>query len=164
MVVSVLIEPSSNTSPAAQMFPTVQDLQNRKVIAIETYCNIDFDKDPNNPGIDVLSVPVFNRAFLTLYTSASGDGTNISGKGGKKEPGLMYNMIPLSSIRRVQNNDFSLSPLASFSKEIFRIRPTFLSLNKCKIELPTSITMQAPQSAVFVFHYLDEGDDGTMWM
>lgn len=164
LVISVLVEPSNGSTLAAYIFPTQQELQNRKIIAIESYVNTDIDKDPMNPGVDVLTVPVFNRAFLTLYTSATGQMSKVTGTGGKQEPGLFYDKLPLCSLRRVQNITVGVTPQASYVKSIFRIRPTELAFNKCKVEFPTTIAIAGAMSAVFTFHYLDEGDDGKMWI
>jgi hypothetical protein len=160
-MVSVLVTPTAGSSPASAIFPTVQELQDRKVVAIEAYCGIDITSDPNNPGIPVLDTTIFPLAFLTLYTSAV---PNKSFFNKFQESGDFYSKVALASMRRVNNNDTTLTPLPSFTNDIFMIRPTELAFNKCKVEFPTGVAMASPQSAVFLFHYLDKGDDGTSWM
>lgn len=162
LVVSVLLNPSGGNTLASTIFPTQQELQNRKIIAIETFCNLDIQNDPLNPGIGVVPYAIFRNAFLTLYTSMPP--TNPAAKPSMQQPGLFYDKVPFASLRRVQNNDTSLTPLPSFSRDIFRIRPTELAFNKCKIEFPTSVTQAAQYSAVFVFHYLDIDDTGAAYM
>lgn len=160
-IISVPITPSSGSTPSSTIFPTQQDLQNRKIIAIETFCALDIDFDPENSGASVLSTVLFTNGFLTLYTSAIKSKTSINKK---QEPGLFYDKLPLVKLRNIQNNDTNLTPLPSNGFELFCIRPTELAFNKCKVEFPTGIAMPAAESAVFGFHYLDEGDDGIWWM
>lgn len=161
LIVSVVLTPSSGNTLAATIFPTQQELQGRKIIAIETFADIDIENDPLNPDTPVIDATIFKNAFLTLYTSMPP--TN-AGSGGTQQPGLFYDKIPFASLRRAQNNDTALTPLPSFAKDIFRIRPTELAFNKCKIEIPTPQTLSTPKSCVFVFHYLDLNDPGTKWM
>lgn len=159
-VVSVLINPSSNLTPGGVTFPTQQDLENRKIVAIEAYSVRDIPFDPLNPGTPVLPDTAFVQAFLTLYTSAVNNKTNFSSR---QEPGLFYDKYPLVSMRRTQNN-VAAGSYPSFVQDIFLIRPTELAFNKCKIEFPNPVALATTASAVFVFHYLDKGDDGVAWM
>ncbi len=160
-IISIPITPSGGSTPASTPIPTQQDLQDRKIIAIESYCSIDIDFDPENSGVDVLTPALFSNCFLTLYTSAV---KNKAVKGDKQEPGLFYEKIPFPRMRCVQNNDTTLTPLVSNAFAPFLIRPTELAFNKCKIEFPTGITMGQKYSAVLMVHYLDLGDDGAWWM
>jgi hypothetical protein len=154
---SVLMNPSNSLTQAAYPFPTIEDLLNRKIIGIEVFCDIDVPFDPNNSGVPVVDVNMFKGAFLTLYTS-SNPGTNVPGS--TQQPGLFYDKLPFSSLRRVRNANTSVS----YSDELFLIRPTFLVLNKSKVEFPTPVTLTSPQSALVQVHYLDENDMGTKYM
>ena len=159
--VSVLINPSGGNSVASTLFPTQQDLQDRKIVAIEAFSVLDMSFDPLNSGQPVLSVPVFNAAFLTLYTSAV---PNPSYGNANQQAGDFYDKLPLSSMRRVQNYTTAVTQNSNLSSGLFLIRPTELAFNKCKVEFPTTVAMANSMSAVFVFHYLDKGDDGIFWM
>lgn len=160
--VSVKLTPSGGTTKESWTFPTQEELANRKIIAIETFSDVDMTDDPENSGRFPPTTALFNKLFLTLYTSsvpASNDA------GSTQQPGLFYDRIAFSSLRRVQNNDFNLSPIPSFSKEIFRIRPTFLVFTKCKVQCPgPPLAIADTFSGVFTFHYLDIDDDGAGWM
>lgn len=158
---SVLITPSGGNSVASTTFPTQQDLENRKIVAVEAFSANDMTYDPLNSGTPILTTPVFNAAFLTLYVSAVKNPNNFSRF---QQPGLFYDKIPFSSLRRVQNYTTGTAQNSNLTSGIFMIRPTEMSFNKCKVELPTTVAMANEMSAVFVFHYLDIGDDGTDWM
>lgn len=162
--ISVLITPSSGNTQATYKFDTQEDLQDRKVIAIEAYCGVvDLIYDPNNSGVLVMPQAVFAQAFLTLYTSAVSDSVpDSTGKTKKKtqEPGLFYDRIPLPSLRSVANQDTNLTPLPSGRDYIYQIRATELAFNKCKIEFPTPVAIGQTYAAVFTFHYLDKGVTG----
>lgn len=160
-VLSVLITPSGATSTASTTFPTQQDLENRKIIAIQAYMDQDITNDPLNPSTVVMTSAVFSNAFLTLYTAAV---RNDSAFTAHQQPGLFYDKIPFPQLRNVFNNNTSGAVTSSYSPTLFLIRPTELSFNKCKVEFPTPVAMASPMSAVFVFHYLDKGDDGSAWM
>lgn len=154
--VSVIISPSSGTTKAFYQFPTQEDLQDRKIVAIEAYCGVvDIINDPNNASNLVIPQAVFANAFLTLYTSAVTDA--LPGKKKTQEPGLFYDRIPLASLRRVNNYDVAQTPLPSNSNGIFLIRATELAFNKCKVEFPTPVSISQSYGAVFTFHYLDKG-------
>lgn len=166
-VIGVLLTPSGGTTSASYTFPTQQELQDRKIVAIEAYVGIsasnagDILNDPTNPGIACLTPLLFQNAFLTLYTAAVKNQTVFARH---QEAGLFYDKIPFASLRRVQNGFQVALPSASFVRSIFMIRPTELTFNKCKVEFPTPVVLAEVQSAVFVFHYLDKGDDGSQWM
>ena len=159
--ISVPITPSNNMTQNSYIFPTQQELQNRRIVAIEALSAVDIATDPLNSGYTAMPTSVFNASFLSLYTSIK---SQVPGGTGRQQTGLFYDKIPMSVLRNVQNNDTSLSPLPSFSKEIFLIRPTELAFNKCKVEFPTAVAVSDKVSAVFTFHYLDEGDPGDEWM
>lgn len=168
-IISVLITPSNNATSSSYIFPTQQELQDRKIVAIEAYCggtathnSADILNDPLNPAISVLSDLLFQNGFLTLYTSAVRNDTAFAKH---QESGLFYDKIPLCRLRPVQSGFVAQVPAASTARgSIFMIRPTELSFNKCKVEFPTPVAMDGQYSAVFVFHYLDKGDDGSQWM
>lgn len=161
LMLSVPITPSAGFTLSSSIFQPQQELQNRKIIAIEAYCDLDIEFDPLNPNTPVLPYAAFRNAYLTLYTSLPPVN---AGSGGLQQPGLFYDKIPLVSLRRVQNNDTALTPLPSFAQDIFRIRPTNLAFQKCKVEFPTPISLAEVSSAIFMFHYLDLGDSGEKWM
>lgn len=160
-MVSVLINPSGGFSPASVTFPTQQDLENRKIVAISAYSVDDMTNDPNNPGVATMTAAVFKQSFLTLYTAAVRN-RNVFTQ--HQEPGLFYDKIPLSQLRNVWNNDTATATRSSGSPNLFLIRPTEITFNKTKIEFPTPVAMANPMSAVLMFHYLDKGDDGTFWL
>ena len=158
-IISVQINPSGGNTPASVTFPTQEDLINRKIVSIECFSVLEMPLDPLNPGVVNLSQPVFQGGFLTLYTSAVKNPNNFSKD---QEPGLFYEKVPLVALRRI------FTPLATSSQgsvyERFIIRPTEINFNKTKVEFPNTIAMANPMSAIFMFTYLDMGDDGTNFM
>lgn len=167
-LISVLVTPSNNTTQASYTFPSQQDLQDRKIVAIEAFTSgtdahngADILNDPLNPGNLCLTDLLFQNCFLTLYTSAV---RNVSFTE-HQDAGLFYDKIPLSRLRPVQSGFVGQTPAASTSRgAIFMIRPTEIAWTKSKVEFPTTVALTASQSAVFMVHYLDKGDDGVQWM
>jgi hypothetical protein len=160
-LISVLITASGGTTVSSYTFPTQQDLENHKIIAIESFCADDMGLDPLNPAVPVLTSAIFNNAFLTLYTAPVKTKNTMTQK---QEAGLFYDKIPLIRLRNVENNNTSGSVTASGSRELFLIRPTELTFNKTKVEFPNNQAIANTFSAVFLFHYLDKYDDGDYYM
>lgn len=152
-IVSVELTPTGGNTNTSYKFPTPEELFDHLIVAVEVFADVDMAFDPNNSGNTPPSTPIFNAAFLTLYTSSV---PAIKDEASTQQPGLWYDKVPFSSMRRVQNNDITLTPLPSFSKDLFRIRPTFLVFNKCKVEFPTGVAIGNNVSAVVMFHYLDK--------
>jgi hypothetical protein len=160
--VSVLLTPSSNNTMASYTFPTQQDLENRKIVAIEAFCGgVDVLYDPLNSGVQVMGIDLFQSAFLTLYTAAV---TNPLMNGGQQQAGLFYDKIPLPRLRMVQNSYAQALPAPSNSGGPFIIRPTEISFTKSKVEFPTNVPLTTQKTATFLFHYLDLGDNGDWWL
>lgn len=154
LAIECVITPSGGFTKTLNPFSNQQQLVNKKVIAIETYYNIDIANSPVTSGNPIIGQDLFVGAYLSLYTSTMKD----------QRPGLFYDLIPFPSLRRVQNNDTAATPLGSFSTDLFRIRPTELSWEKCSVVFPTAIAAGRVFSAVFNVYYLDEGDAGTNYM
>jgi hypothetical protein len=160
-MVTVLINPSNGNTPASQIFQPEQELQDRKIIAIESFTNADVAFDPLNTGTPIMPIASAQYWFLTLYTSGVKNQLMFSQK---QEAGLFYDKIPYGKLRAVSANDTAATG-SSFSRNgLFIIRPTELAFNKCKVEAPTSAAQGAAYSACFGFHYLDKDDDGLWWM
>ncbi len=161
MGISVEITASNGSTPAVTPFPTQEDLQDCKIVAVEAFSAVDMPYDPLNSGIPILSVPLFNACYLSIYTSAV-KGNQPWNK--NQQPGLFYDYIPLNVMRPVINYTGFIQQPSNMVSGKFLIRPTELAFNKCKIQFPTPVAMTSTYSAFFVFHYLDKGDDGVSWM
>ena len=141
---------------SSTVFPAQDELINRRIVAIETWCDTDAATDPINTDQICMPPSVFNAAYLTLYRSNNVGGSKRDGK----EPGLYYDKLPLYKLRTAINYNSAINPQASCVNGIFIIDPTCLNWVKCKVEFPTNVACAANVSACFTVHYLDEGDDG----
>lgn len=155
------IIPSGGTTQQKNPFGTQQQLQNRKIIAIETFSSQDVQNSPITTANPVIPPAVFNNAFLTLYTAAIPAGANGQGK---QAEGLYFDQLPMSMFRRMYNNDTTSSAVTSGGGELFRIRPTEMSWTKCYISIPTPVPIAQTYSMLLLVHYLDINDPGTEYM
>jgi hypothetical protein len=158
--ISVKITASGGFTAASYEFPTQQDLQNRKIIAIESFCDLDFTFDPNNSAVRTLPVLLFNQAFLSVYNSAVRN-PNMAAR--TQQAGLFYDKIPLCKMRTM-NNYIGAIGGPSNANDIFIIRPTEINWNKTKVEFPTPVAFTGTYYATFVVSYLDINDNGDWWL
>ena len=160
LLIECIIQPSGGSTQQKNPFGTQMQLQNRKIIGIETLSNQDVTNSPISTGNPVITSPIFKGAFLTLYTTS----INQNGKLVRPE-GLWYDQIPLSVLRRVHNYDVTAAAVTSGGSDVFRLRPTEIAWTKCYVSIPAPIAIGASaMSALFLVHYLDEGDPGTQYM
>lgn len=174
LTIECIIKASGGTTQYNNPFGTQQQLQNRKVVAIETYSAQDVRFSPISTANPNLPQIIFNNAFLRLYT-ASLFGPVLDPITGKmvmdpvtKKPqmqlerpeGLYYDLLPLPRIRILNNYDTTIGNVTSSSNTIFRMRPTEVSWTKSSVIIPNPASQAVDYSAIFTIHYLDEGDDG----
>lgn len=154
------INPSGGFTQGKNPFATQQQLQNRKIIAFETFSNQDVLNSPITPANPVIPASVFQGAFLTLYTAAI-PATSTSPK---QAEGLYFDQLPLSMFRRMYNANTNATAATSGGSRLFMIRPTEMSWTKCYISIPTSLPLSQVSSALLLVHYLDINDDGKEYM
>lgn len=161
-MVECVINPSGGNTQNKNPFGTQQQLQNRKIIAFETFSNQDVANSPITPANPVIPATVFAGAFLTLYTSAI---PADPAKGIQKQAeGLYFDQLPLSMFRRMYNANTSASAATSGGSRLFMIRPTEMSWTKCYVSIPTSLPLTQVCSVLLLVHYLDINDDGKEYM
>lgn len=156
LLIECIINPSGGTTQQKNPFGTIMQLQNRKVIAIETVSDQDTTYSPISTGNQVIPQSVFLASFLTLYTASVFDTNNKV----IRPEGLYYDQIPLPIIRRIHNYDVTTSAVTSGGNDLFRMRPTEISWTKSYVTVPHSVSIGSQYSALFLVHYLDEGDPG----
>ena len=162
-MIECIITPSSGTTQQKNPFGTQQQLQNRKIIAIETFSNQDTVNSPITTANPVIPATVFQAAFLTMYTAAIE--ANPSKGISKQAEGLYFDQLPLSMFRRMTNaNTVPGSVTSGASGNLFRIRPTEMSWTKCYVSIPVPVTIAQPYSMLLLVHYLDINDDGKQYM
>lgn len=156
LMVECIIKPSNGSTQTSNPFGTQMQLQNRKVVGIESFSDQDLLYSPISSGNPVIPPFLFKGAFFRAYTT-----TIFDGKGGVIRPeGLFYDQIPLSVMRRVHNYNQDQFAVTSGGSSLFEIRPTELSWTKNEVIFPHPIPIDITYSAVFLVHYLDEGDKG----
>jgi hypothetical protein len=161
LLVECIIAPSGGTTQQKNPFGTQMELQNRKIIAIEAFSNQDMINSPISSGNAVIPPYVFKGSVLTLYTSSIFDGVT---KKLIRPEGLYYDQMPLSVLRRVHNYSANDMSVTSGGSDVFRIRPTEIAWTKSYVSIPVAIGIGQTYSALFLVHYLDEGDTGTNYM
>lgn len=150
MMVECIIQPTTGGTAQKNQFADIQNLHNRKVLAIQTFSNLDVVNSPISTSNPIIPIDVFNSCFLSLYRAGVGD----------QQEGLAYDQIPLSMLRNVYNNNGS-TPLPSGIYDLFRIDPTEISWAKSYISIPNSVAIGTQQySALFAVHYLTEKQSG----
>ncbi len=153
-MIECVINPSNALTIAKNPFGQEQQLQNRKIVGIEALSNQDCTNSPISSNNLVITKPIFNNSYLSLYTSAIA---------GQRE-GLYYDQIPLSRLRTVQNMDATAANATSGARDVFMLRPTEISWGqKSYIYIPVPVTCAATYSALLLVHYLDQGDPGFEW-
>ena len=161
-MVECIINASGGNTQQKNPFGTQQQLQNRKIIAIETFNNQDVTNSPITTSNPVIPFNIFQASFLTMYTAAIPAG---AGKPGQAE-GLYFDQLPLCMFRRQFNANNLASAAGSGGGELFRIRPTEMSWTKCYVSIPTPVSMGSATSysMLLLVHYLDINDDGHAYM
>ena len=160
MMIEVIINPSGGATVAQTPFLEQQQLLNRPIVAIEAFCSQDFAYSPLSSGIAVVPPLIFNASFLQLMRAGE---ETAHGKEGQKA-GLWYKNIPMPVLRRVQNGYTGATPSASFTRDLFRVKPMFLQWPDSLIVIPTSQTQAAPYSFPFLVHFLLKGEDTRPYM
>jgi hypothetical protein len=156
-MVECIINPSGGLTQQKNPFGTQQQLQNRKVIAIETFSNQDMANSPITTANPVIPQAVFLASFLTMYTAA------IPAMQGhpKQAEGLYFDQLPLCMFRRVFNANTTPGSVTSGGNTLFRIRPTEMSWTKCYVSIPNATALSQACSMILLVHYLDINDPGT---
>lgn len=159
-LIECIIAPSGGTTQQKNPFGTQQQLQNRKVIAIETFSNQDVTNSPITTANPVIPANVFQNSFLTMYTAAIPPAHGIA----EQKEGLYFDQLPLSMFRRQYNADATPLNVTSGGGELFRIRPTEMSWTKTYVSIPTPIPISQAYSMLLLVHYLDINDQGKEYM
>lgn len=146
VMIEVLVTPSNGLTPSVTVFQEQQQLIGRPIVAIETFSDMDLKYSPLSSGISVLPVALFNQATLNLMRAPSPESSN--------EPGLFYKNVPLSSLRRVQNNYTGLTVSPSGARDIFEVVPMFLQWPDSQIMFSTPAAQAATFSIPFLVHYM----------
>jgi len=156
---SVLIEcvivPSTGGTTNKNPFGTQKQLQNKKVVAIESFSNQDVVNSPISQANPCINAQVFNTSFLTLYRAS----TPATGNSPAQNEGLYYDQLPFSVLRRVVNQNNVGVNLTSSCMDLFRINPTEMSWTKCYVTCTPSVPISSAVSALFLVHYLNEYQD-----
>ena len=158
-LVECVLNPSTGGTQQKNPFGTQKDLQNKKIVAIETFNNIDCAYSPISSGNAVIPVSVWQTSFVTFYRASipATDGFPAQSEG------LYYDQIPLSRLRTNQNY-YTVSSSGSGNNNLFRIKPTELSWTKCYVTCTPSIPIGSAVSALFLVHYLNEHEDWHQYM
>lgn len=165
LLLECIIRPSGGTTIQKNPFGTQQQLENRKIIGIETVSVQDVAFSPISTSNPNIPASVFAVSFLSLYTTSVFERDPRFPEDKTKSrlvrpEGLFYDQIPLPLLRRVNNYDNTPVNQTSGGRDIFRVRPTELSWTKCYVSIPQSVTITTTYSALFIVHYLDIGDEG----
>lgn len=153
-LIECVISPSGGFTISKNPFGQEQQLQNRKIVALETFSNQDCLNSPISSGNLIVPPAIFKQSFLSLYTSAIW---------GQRE-GLYYDQIPIGRLRTLQNMDATAADVTSGARDVFRVRPTEISWGqKSYITIPIPVTCAATYSVVLLVHYLDQDDPGFVW-
>jgi len=158
-MIEVIITASGGFTVAATPFGEQQQLLNRPIVAIETFCAEDMAYSPLSAGVPVIPVALFNAAFIDIMRS----GDKWHGKEGQRA-GLWYKNVPLSTMRRVRSNYTGLNPSPSGVMDLFRVKPMFFQWPDTQIKFPTSQAQAGTYSVPFQVHFLLEGEDPTPYM
>lgn len=154
LLIECIIKSSNGNTVVSNPFGTQEQLFNRKVVAIEAFCDLDCLQSPISSGTNVIPATLFNTAYLSLYSAAASETS-----------GLIYNQVPLCSMRRVQNqftNAVAITP--SYTRDLFRIKPTEITWSqKSFVTIGGSWPSAVTYVALFQIYYLDEGDAGQAW-
>ena len=159
-LIEVIVTPSSGSTLSKYNFGTEQDLQGKKIVAIEAFSDQDMIGSPISGGTSLIPIGVFKVSWLTLYRAS------VPAKDGypAQNEGLYYDQVPLPRLRNVNNyvNDTNLA--TSSSNTLFRIMPAEMSWTKCYITCQPTASISSTYSAVFLVHYLNENQNWRPYM
>ena len=151
LIVEVVINPSGGNTMTKNPIQQQQQLDNRKIIAIETWAAQDVNYSPISSNNAIIANTIFFNSFLTLYRAA------VPGV----QEGLYYDNMPLPMLRRTINQAIATTPVNSSTQDLFRMRPAEISWTKSYISIPNSQALGAVQSVILGVHYLDQGAANT---
>jgi hypothetical protein len=149
VMIEVLIKPSGGNTVTQTPFTEQQQLLNRPIIGIESYCATDMTNSPLSSGVAVIPVALFLGAFLNIQRAPMAG----------SDAGLWYKNIPLSRLRAVKNDYTALNPSASSAQGVFLVKPMSFQWPDSNVSFPTSLAQAAPYSVPFLCHYLLEHED-----
>lgn len=156
VMIEVLISPSSGFTAGSTPFSEQQQLLNRPIVAIEAFCATDIPFSALSANVPVIPVALFNAAFLQINRAGNKDSTG--------KAGLYFKNLPLSMMRRVQNNYTGLNPSASFSQDLFRVKPMYFQWPDSQVFFPSPQAQSQIYSVPFLVHYLLENEDPKPYM
>jgi len=157
VMIEVLVTAQSGNTPTQITFVEQQLLLNRPIVAIEAFCDQDFPYSPLSAGVPVIPVAAFNKAFVQI--------NRLGNKASGNQAGLYYKNLPLCMLRRVQNNYTGLTPSTSFTRELFQVKPMFVSWPDSQIAFPTAAAMSTPSFSIpFLVHFLLPSEDPAPYM
>jgi hypothetical protein len=180
LLVECIIQPSSGTTATKNPFGTEKQLQNKKVVAIETFCNQDVTNSPISTTNQVVPLSVFNSLFFSAYRSSTPmskyhDGRVYTPKDREwnsinaeifpsQNEGLYYDQLPLASMRRVLNMNSTAGTAVSGSRELWRVKPAEFAWTKSYCTSSPAVAITQTYSALFGIHYLNEDQAWSPYM
>ena len=158
-LVECVITPSTSMTPSKSPFGTEKDLQNKKIVAVESFAGTDVINSPISTSNPITPLQIFNSSFVTFYRASvpAHDGFPA------QVEGLYYDQIPLARLRTCINQ-LSNTAVPSGNNQMFRIVPTEFSWTKSYVTCAPSVAQATPVSALFLVHYLNEGADWRPYM
>lgn len=167
MMIECILQPSSGSTKTQNPFGQQQQLNNKKIVAIETFSGQDCTYSPISTSNPVVTQSIFNVSFLTLYRASVPAFHGSAGSFPASNEGLYYDKIPLSRMRMVGNNDTTPTNVTSNNQSsMFRIKPAEMSWAKCFVFCcQTAFPPNIPAySSIFMVHYLNQEEDWTPYM
>ena len=159
-MVECIINPSTSNTTYKNPFGTEKDLQNKKIVAIETFSAADISYSPISPKNPVIPINVFLTSFVTFYRAS------IPAHGGQPQQneGLYYDLIPMARLRTGNNYTTGAGNQGSTNNNLYRVVPTEFSWTKSYVTCTPAVGITQPYSALFLIHYLNENQDWTPYM
>lgn len=158
LLVECVINPSNGQTVNKNPFGQQKQLDNCKVVAIQSFSDQDITYSPISSGNKNIPLSVFQTSTLTMYRAASKD--NVHNNPAFAE-GLYYDQIPLAAMRTTANNsNFQAGVFgASFTNMMFRLNPSEIAWTKTYITCSPSVSIASPFSALFLVHYTRPDQD-----
>jgi len=165
LLIECIINPSVGVTSTINPFGQQKEMQNKKVVAMESFSNQDQRFSPISTINPVVNQSVFQTSFLTLYRASVPAHKNHSGQMfPASNEGLYYDKIPLCRLRLVTNMDQTAANTTSASNMMFRIKPAEMSWTKSYVWCSPSTAISQAQSALFLVHYLNQEEDWEPYM
>jgi hypothetical protein len=156
--IECLIVASAGFTQSKNPFGTQKELQNRKVVGIQTYSNQDIVNSPISTTAKIVPANVFNGCFLTLYRSLT-PMLNNQGQIVNQAEGLWYDLIPLCNLRNTNNNSTTPLSTTSGNNTFFAMQPAEISWTKSYITIAPAIPVTENYAVFMNVHYILENQN-----